>query len=147
MPTRKKKAPPTTPPLLPLESTRDWGCGGVKKLAARNSKGSGGSFVRHLNRPWHLFDSFFGRVARYGPVSVALLSIVQKKRFTPFSLQAKSMGAKICMFFLSARTGLQVFKSRRFITPSSRRECEQVKINVRRATLARLSVSGRILLN
>jgi len=30
---------------------------------------------------------------------VALLSIVQKKRFTPFSLQAKSMGAKICMLF------------------------------------------------
>jgi hypothetical protein len=81
------------------ESTRDWGCGGVKKLAARNSKGTGGSFVRHLNRPWHLFDSFFGRVARYGPVSVALLSIVQKKRFTPFSSQAKSMGEKICMLF------------------------------------------------
>ena len=59
---------------LEIESTRDWGCGGVKKLAARNSKGTGGSFVRHLNRPWHLFDSFFGRVARYGPVSVALFT-------------------------------------------------------------------------
>ena len=83
-----------------LESTRDWGCGGVKKLTARNSKGAGGSSVQHLNRPCHLFDSFFGRVARYGPVPVALLSIVQKKTFHPFLFTGQVDGRENLHAFL-----------------------------------------------
>ena len=42
------------------------------------------------------FDSFFGRAARYGPVSLALSSFVRKKRFTSCSLQAESMSIKLC---------------------------------------------------
>ena len=81
---------------VPDESNQTGGYGRVNKPAARNSKSAGGPLIEHLGRPYHFFDSFFGRAARYGPVSLALSSIVKKTRFTSCSLQAESMSIKLC---------------------------------------------------